>query len=119
MVPQNVSPAGLYNAIVHSIIDRDSMIIGYKNEETRLIAERGKVTKRMLRLLPRELHEKARVKLAVLDAADSLEVLRVYPGLDLKTFGGRYQIRINDTYRIRFTWDGNNADDIEIGDFHS
>jgi proteic killer suppression protein len=95
------------------------VIKGYTNEETRLIAERGKVTKKVLRILPRELHEKARIKLAVLDAAESLDVLRVYPGLDLKTFGGRYQIRINDTYRIRFTWDGKDADNVAIGDFHT
>lgn len=95
-----------------------TMIKGYKNEETRLIAEGGRVTKRMLRILPRELHEKARIKLAVLDAVESLEVLRAYPGLDLKTFGGIYQMRINDTYRIRFTWDGKEADNVEIGDFH-
>ena len=94
------------------------MIKGYKNEETRLIAEGGRVTKRMLCILPRELHEKARIKLAVLDAPENLAVLRAYPGLDLKTFGGIYQIRINDTYRIRFTWDGKDADTVEIGDFH-
>ena len=75
----------------------EQVITGYKNEETRLIAEKGKVTKKVLRILPQELHEKARIKLAVLDAAESLEVLRIYPGLDLKTFGGLYQIRVNDT----------------------
>jgi proteic killer suppression protein len=95
------------------------VIKGYKNAETRLIAERGKVTKRVLRILPRELHDKARIKLAALDAAENLEVLRAYPGLDLKTFAGMYQMRINDTYRIRFTWDGKDADNVEIGDFHT
>lgn len=97
----------------------EQMIKGYKNVETRAIAEGARVSKQMLRVLPRQLHEKARVKLAVLDAAQSLEVLRVYLGLDLKTFQGFYQMRINDTYRIRFIWDGTDADLVEIGDFHS
>jgi plasmid maintenance system killer protein len=79
----------------------------------------GEEPKKVIRLLPRELHEKARIKLAALDAAESLDVLRGYPGLDLKTFEGICQIRINDTYRIRFTWDGTDADDVDIGDFHS
>jgi plasmid maintenance system killer protein len=94
------------------------MIRTYKNEETRAIAEEGGITKQMLRILPKHLHMKARIRLAALDACIRLESLAVYPGLDLKKISDFYQMRINDTYRIRFFWDGKDSFNVEIGDFH-
>ena len=52
-------------------------------------------------------------KLLLLDAADRLDDLKVSPGNRLeKLFGalpGKYSIRINDQWRIIFSWKENNA----------
>jgi len=63
----------------------------------------------------------ARVRLALLDAAISLEDLRL-PGLRLETLKadrkGQYSIRINDKYRICFEWQDGDAHNVEIVDYH-
>jgi plasmid maintenance system killer protein len=43
------------------------------------------------------------------------------PGNDLKKVAGSkstWQIRIDGKYRVRFTWDGRDASDVEVGDSH-
>jgi toxin HigB-1 len=61
-------------------------------------------------------------KLAMLDAAARLEDLRVPPGNRLEKLKGNRQgqhsVRINDQYRICFTWDDGNAYEVEIVDYH-
>ncbi len=63
-----------------------------------------------------------RRKLAMLDGARALEDLRVPPGNRLeKLYGdrqGQYSIRINNQYRICFSWRGNDAHEVEITDYH-
>jgi proteic killer suppression protein len=60
-------------------------------------------------------------KLAMLDAAHSLEYLRAPPGNWLEKLrgdrAGQYSIRINDQWRICFRWQGD-AFDVEIVDYH-
>ena len=61
-------------------------------------------------------------KLTQLQAAASLNDLRVPPGNRLKALQGNRQgqhsIRINDQYRLCFRWEGREAYDIEITDYH-
>ncbi len=61
-------------------------------------------------------------KLLLLDAAESLQDLRVPPGNRLEKLSGdregQYSIRINDQWRICFKWSEGNADDVEIADYH-
>lgn len=61
-------------------------------------------------------------KLLIIDAAESLDDLRVPPGNRLeKLLGdrrGQYSIRINDQWRICFDWRNGNADEVEITDYH-
>ena len=61
-------------------------------------------------------------KLVALDAADSLDDLRVPPGNrleKLKAEGvGRYSIRVNDQWRVCFGWKDGDAHDVEIVDYH-
>ncbi len=61
-------------------------------------------------------------KLWILDAVASLSDLRVPPGNRLEKLSGKYagcySIRINDQWRICFRWDGDNAHDVEIIDYH-
>jgi len=64
----------------------------------------------------------ARRKLNLLDAASSLEFLRVPPGNRLEVLrgnrAGQHSIRINDQFRICFRWVEGNAEDVEIVDYH-
>lgn len=59
----------------------------------------------------------------MLDAAETLQDLRVPPGNRLeKLTGGRegqFSIRINDQWRICFRWQEGNVHDVEITDYHS
>lgn len=61
-------------------------------------------------------------KLRMLDAAESLEDLRVPPGNRLERLRGdrqgQHSIRINDQTRICFRWRGGDAHDVEIVDYH-
>ena len=79
-------------------------------------------SKAALRLLPADLHGKARIKLARLHAAESLEDLASLPGNRLEKLkgdrAGLYSIRLNDQYRICFRWSAAGADDVEIVDYH-
>jgi proteic killer suppression protein len=72
--------------------------------------------------LRNEIQETARRKLKQIDAAPSLESLRVPPGnrLELLKKGraGQWSIRINDQWRICFRWSGGDAMDVEIADYH-
>jgi len=63
-------------------------------------------------------------RLAVLDAAQSLEALRQLPGNRLEKLkgnrAGQHSIRINDQYRICFVWNEEEkaAHNVEIVDYH-
>ena len=61
-------------------------------------------------------------KLAILDAAVSLDDLRVPPGNRLEALQGdrrgQHSIRINDQWRICFTWTDTGPEDVEIVDYH-
>ena len=64
----------------------------------------------------------ARRKLEQLDAAASLDFLCVPPGNRLEALkgdrAGQYSIRINDQFRLCFRWNGTDAEDAEIVDYH-
>ena len=64
----------------------------------------------------------ARIKLEVLNAAVSLNSLRVPPGNRLEQLKGsrkgQHSIRINDQWRICFVWEEKDAVDVEIVDYH-
>ena len=61
-------------------------------------------------------------KLAMQDAADALEDLRVPPGNRLEALkgdrSGQHSIRINQQWRICFVWTSAGAEDVEIVDYH-
>lgn len=61
-------------------------------------------------------------KLDMLDAAVTIESLRVPPGNRLEPLQGKrlgqFSIRINDQWRICFSWQEGHAYDAEIVDYH-
>ena len=75
-----------------------------------------------VRGLPREIQDPARRKLKIIDAAPSIDSLRVPPGNRLEPLKGArkglWSIRINDQWRICFRWQDGTALDVEIVDYH-
>jgi proteic killer suppression protein len=71
---------------------------------------------------PANLRNVAKRKLAALDAAATLEDLRIPPGNRLEELRhdrkGQHSIRINDQFRVCFVWRDGNAYDVEIADYH-
>jgi proteic killer suppression protein len=61
-------------------------------------------------------------KLLMIDAADYLRDLRIPPGNRLEQLSGnraaQHSIRVNDQWRIFFTWTSAGAEDLEIVDYH-
>jgi proteic killer suppression protein len=61
-------------------------------------------------------------KLAMLARAQSLEDLRIPPANRLEALKGdrkgQHSIRINDQFRLCFTWKDGDAYDVEIVDYH-
>ena len=72
--------------------------------------------------LPQTIQRAAVMKLKVLNAASLLETLRVPPSNHLEALRGdregQYSIRINKQWRICFVWQGSDAYDVEIADYH-
>lgn len=66
--------------------------------------------------------EVARRKLKLLNAAISLNDLRVPPGNRLEALKGdrkgQHSIRINDQYRVCFVWTETGPAEVEITDYH-
>ena len=64
----------------------------------------------------------ARRKLTQLNAAATLDFLRVPPGNRLEALkgdrAGQHSIRINDQYRVCFIWKDGDAYEVEICDYH-
>ena len=64
----------------------------------------------------------ARRKLEILDAAEALGELQRIRGNRLEALkggrAGQYSIRINDQWRICFVWRDDDAEDVEIVDYH-
>jgi proteic killer suppression protein len=94
------------------------VIVSFKSEETKLIFN-GFTSSQY----PSDIQKTALRKLLILDAATSINDLRVPPGNRLeKLVGdrvGQHSIRINDRWRICFVWmDENNVADVEIIDYH-
>lgn len=92
------------------------MIVSFKDSDTEALA-------RGFRVASFQAFEGvARRKLRQLEIAGALQDLRVPPGNRLEALkgsrSGQYSIRINDQYRICFTWTAAGAEEVEIVDYH-
>jgi len=74
------------------------------------------------RRLPHQIQRGARRKLLLLHQARSLNDLRSPDGNHLEALKddrrGQHSIRVNDQWRICFRWQGEEALDVEIVDYH-
>ena len=93
------------------------MIRSFKDREAEKVFNRERS-----RRLPDALLRPALRKLRMLHRAVSLNDLRVPPGNHLEKLKGsrlgRHSIRINERWRICFRWQGHDAFDVEIVDYH-
>lgn len=69
-----------------------------------------------------DLAKAARRKMQILDAAETINDLRVPPGNRLEKLQppreGQHSIRVNDQYRVCFKWSNGGADDVDLVDYH-
>ncbi|MDR2543616.1 MAG: type II toxin-antitoxin system RelE/ParE family toxin [Treponema sp.] len=93
------------------------MIKSFKCKETAKIFDSG-----FSRKFPASILKSAIIRLAMLNRSGKLDDLKIPPSNHLeKLFGDRenqYSIRINDKYRVCFKWEGNDAYNVEIVDYH-
>ena len=68
------------------------------------------------------LHDKARRLLDQINAAPTLDMLRIPPSNRLEKLkgdrAGFWSLRINDQWRIVFRWQGQDAIDVQVIDYH-
>ena len=93
------------------------MITTFQNDAAESVW-RGYFTKK----LPNQIQEMARRKLRMLNNARAIDDLRIPPANRLEKLSGnregQWSIRINDQWRICFVWEGGNASQVEICDYH-
>jgi len=97
------------------------MILNFADQGTEDIFN-NRLTPKARRTLPVNLWRVAQRKMAWLDAAVSVEDLRVPPSNHLEKLRGnregQYSIRINERYRLCFRWTSEGPEDVEIVDYH-
>jgi proteic killer suppression protein len=97
------------------------MIVSFRDAGTADIFD-GQNSAAARRTCPNALWRVAARKLDLLDAAVTLQDLRVPPGNHLEALSGnrsgQHSIRINDQYRICFIWTDSGPDQVEIVGYH-
>ena len=97
------------------------MIASFKDGATEDLFN-GVNSKRARNACPRSLWTVTSRKLDQLDSVQSLDELKVPPGNHLESLRsnrhGQYSIRINEQYRICFSWGENGPGDVEVTDYH-
>lgn len=72
--------------------------------------------------LPPQIERVALRKLTQLDRSQELRDLQLPPGNRLEPLkgdgAGQHSIRVNDQYRVCFRWEGEDAHDVAIVDYH-
>jgi proteic killer suppression protein len=93
------------------------MIQSFANSDTERVWLRERVKR-----WPLEIQRVAYRKLLILDAAEFLHDLRIPPGNRIQALSGnrkgQHSVRINDQWRICFTWAKSGAEAVEIVDYH-
>lgn len=74
------------------------------------------------RRIPPDIHRRAAMRLIQLNAATRIEDLRLPPSNRLEALkgscAGQWSIRINDQWRVCFRFEGTDAFDVQIVDYH-
>jgi len=93
--------------VIRSFRDKDSGAIRHRRYVKKLSPELSRLTYN---------------KLVLINAAESVNDLRVPSGNRLEKLAGsragQYSIRVNDQWRICFTWSASGAGNVELVDYH-
>lgn len=93
------------------------MIKSFRDKRTATLFAGKQVPK-----LPSELQRRTLNKLRIIDKSQQLDELRIPPGNRLESLSGdrqgQHSIRINDQWRICLRWEGTDAYEVEITDYH-
>lgn len=93
------------------------MILSFRDKKAEKVFGR-----QFSRKLPTDIQRQAMKKLWMLDAAESLDDLRVPPSNHLEALrgdrSGQHSIRINQQWRVCFVWGPGGAKLVEIVDYH-
>ncbi|HYD23089.1 MAG TPA: type II toxin-antitoxin system RelE/ParE family toxin [Flavipsychrobacter sp.] len=93
------------------------MILNFGSKDTEKVWSGERVAK-----LPVHVQEVGRRKLRMLNNSQNISDLMIPPSNRLEKLKGNfkeyYSIRINDQWRIIFKWQGGNALNVEIKDYH-
>ena len=93
------------------------MILSFRDKNTEQLAQGIRVSAFA------SIESVARRKLRQLEVAMTLNDLRIPPGNRLEALAGdrkgQHSMRVNDQYRICFTWTAAGAADVEIVDYHT
>ena len=93
------------------------MIKSFNDEESRKIYQRQRSRK-----FPSDIQQVALRKLRMINNAISINDLRIPPANHLERLSGdrtgQWSIRINDQWRVCFEWEGSDAYNVEITDYH-
>jgi toxin HigB-1 len=97
------------------------VIVTFRDEGTEDVFD-GRNTKKARKACPQKLWRVSFSKLDQINQAAELDDLRVPPGNRLEELrgnrGGQHSLRINDQYRVCFTWSEHGAEEVEIVDYH-
>lgn len=92
------------------------MIQTFKNKALERLLREGNA-----KGIPTELEKRTRARLEVIDTAIIIDYIRI-PGYDLHELKGDRQgtwsIKVSGNWRITFTFQDNNAYDIDLEDYH-
>jgi toxin HigB-1 len=92
-------------------------IVSFRDDRLLLILNR-----QMPKGFPTELVSVVRRKLVMLDAAKTLDDLRIPPANRLEALKGerkgQFSIRVNDQFRLCFHWMQDGPGDVEFVDYH-
>lgn len=96
------------------------MIVSFGDQATEAVFHGTPI--RLLKRIPADVLRRATVKLDYLNGASDLIDLERPPGNRLEALKsdlrGFYSIRVNDQWRIMFRWQGTDAHDVRLTDYH-
>jgi len=93
--------------MIASFADRDTEALFHGRFSRRLGADIQRVAQRKLR----QVHQASKLRDLAAPPGNRLEALT-------GNRAGQHSIRINDQWRVCFVWNGSNAENVEIVDYH-
>ena len=92
------------------------MIESFKNKASEKLLKQGSTKE-----IPKELEKRLRIRLAVIDAATTIDEIRI-PGYNLHQLKGDRQgtwsIKLSGNWRVTCRFEDGNAQDLDIEDYH-